>query len=303
MRSRDPLAGLSVFIAVTETLNFSKAAELLGLSKATVSTQLTDLESRLGVRLLHRNNRSVVLTEAGAAYRDALTGLVPQAKMAESEAKSFQEGRVGTIRMSVSPDLGQQYLSAIVARFLTNNPEINVTMDFSLEPVDLVERGFDVAIRGEMKMSDTLIIRRLASCGLILCASPGYLMNAEAISRPEDLTKHSCLHFSPLWWGRSWHFSRNGESETFVPISPRLETNDSISLCAAAKADAGVALLPEYVVQDDIQQGLLVQPLPEWKSADVPIHAVYPANRHIAVKVRHFVSVLAKELAAAFGGN
>jgi DNA-binding transcriptional LysR family regulator len=301
MKSRDPLAGLSIFITVAENLNFSRTASLLGLSRTTVTTQIQDLEDRLGVRLLQRNTRSVSLTEAGQAYKDALTGIISQAKEAEREAKSYQDERIGTIRISVSPDLGQQYLATIVATYIRDNPEINVVMDLSLEPVDLVEKGFDIAIRGTMSLPDSLVIRKLASCALVLCASPDYLNNAPDIFAPQDLNKHACLHFVPLSWGQTWRFTRsaNGE-ELSIQLAPRLETNDSISLREAARAGAGVALLPEYVVRADIDRGYLVHLLPEWRSADLPIHAVYPANRHITTKVRHFVSILAKALSVAF---
>lgn len=301
MKINDPLAGLSVFLSLAETLNFSRTATALGVSRATVTTQIQELEQRLGVRLLQRTTRNVALTEAGLVYKNALTGLLAQVKEAEREAKFYQDERIGTIRLSVSPDLGQQYLATMIADYLLQNPGLNIFMDLSLEPVDLVEKGFDIAIRGTMELADTLIVRKLASCGLVLCASPDYLAHASEIAYPSDLSAHACLHFLPLSWGQNWRFVRTADAEhCSVQFTPRLETNDSISLREAARAGAGITLLPEYVVRNELRTGSLVHLLPEWKSADLPIHAVYPANRHITAKIRHFVSFLAKALSVAF---
>ncbi|SPL62416.1 LysR family transcriptional regulator [Ochrobactrum soli] len=301
MKIRDPLAGLWVFLPLAETLNFSRTATTLGVSRATVTAQIQELEQRLGVRLLQRTTRYVALTEAGFAYKNALAGILAQAKEAEHEAKFYQDERIGTIRLSVSPDLGQQYLATMIADYLVQNPGLNILMDLSLESVDLVEKGFDIAIRGTMELADSLVVRKLASCNLVLCASPDYLSNSREIANPGDLSGHACLHFLPLSWGQNWRFVRAADNEhCSVHFTPRLETNDSISLREAARAGAGITLLPEYVVRNELRIGSLVHLLPEWKSAALPIHAIYPANRHITAKIRHFVSFLAKALSVAF---
>lgn len=301
MKSLDPLGGISVFVKVAETLNFSSAARQLGLSKTTVSVQLRELEARLGVRLLHRSTKGVSLTEAGKVYRRALADVMPRIIDAEREAKSLQAAAVGELRISVSPDLGQLYMAAIIAEFTTRYPNISVHMDASAEAIDLITGGFDLAIRATLDVEDTLIVRKLAATQLVVCASPGYLKTSDPIAKPSDLQRHQCLHFGPIRWGREWRFGAL-ENQEFVPINPRIETNDSICLRDCALGGAGVALLPMYVVAPQIESGSLVQVLSEWEVAEIPILAIYPANRHIAPKVKLFVDLLSKQFKSALAG-
>ncbi|TBF82658.1 LysR family transcriptional regulator [Rhizobium leguminosarum] len=299
MKSLDPLAGVSVFLKVAETLNFSRAAEQLGMSKATVSVQLQELEKRLGVRLVQRNTRSVALTEAGDTYRQSLGDLLGQVNEAQINAKALQDGTSGQIRLSVSPDLGQRYLSGAVADFSQLYPEIDIFMDFSLEPVDLVERGMDLAVRSTIANEQSLIVRRLATTSLVVCASPGYLRGRHDIVVPTDLLDHRLLHFSPLRWGREWHFQKSEQHEK-VSIPPRIEANDSIGLKEAAIRGAGITLLPRYLVTDELRNGQLVEILEDWVTAKLEINAVFPANRHISAKVKALVAHLSKALRHAF---
>lgn len=296
MKTLDPLAGLSAFLAVAESLNFSKAAETLGMSRATVSAQLQQLEQRLGMRLLQRNTRNVTLTEAGAAYRQALTGILPQIREAERAALSFQQETVGRLRISAPPDLAQDHLAQLVAEFLILNPAISIEMDLSHGAVNLVEQGFDLAIRGTISVEPNLITRQIGASEIILCAASSYLERRGIPQHPEELTQHDCLHFAPLRWGRVWPFHQ-GETALRVPLVPRFEINDGISLRAAALAGAGITLLPAFIAGAELREGRLRQVLSDWKIASIPIHAVYPANRHIAAKVRRFVGFLADRLA------
>lgn len=298
MRSLDPLGGISVFIKVAETLNLSRAAEQMGLSKATISGQLKELEAKLGVRLFHRNNRTVVLTEAGEVYKNALAGVVTQIGDAEREAKVFQEEAVGHLRVSAPPDFGQIHLPGVIADFIGAFPEINVQLELSPDAVDLVARGFDLAVRLTIAVDDNLIVRRLASAELIACASPTYLSVNEAISKPADLSRHPSLHFAPIKWGRTWHFKKEGLAIS-VQLHPKMESNDSVCLRECAIRGAGVTLLPDFVAADALSAGTLVRVLADWHIADIPVHAIYPANRHIAPKVRLFVDFLAKSLKAS----
>ncbi|WP_368517296.1 LysR family transcriptional regulator [Rhizobium sp.] len=302
MKTLDPLAGIAVFLTIAEALSFSRAAEQLGMSRATVSVQLRQLEMRLGVRLLQRNTRSVNLTEAGQIYLRALEGVLPQVQAADQEIRAVNEEAIGHIRLSAPPDLGQLFVAPLLADFITKYPNINVEMELSLEAVDLVGRGFDLAIRGTIAVDENLIVRRLMSSRLVACASPAYLAAAEPVHVPADLQRQAILHFAPLRWGRSWHFEK-GPIREQVNFTPRIETNDSVSLKAAVLRGAGIALLPSYVVWDALQNGSLVSLLPDWTAADLEIYAVYPAYRHIAAKVRTLVNYLARTLQMSLSEN
>ncbi len=296
MKTLDPLAGVAAFLSVAETLSFSRTAELLSMSRATVSAQVVELEKRLGIRLLQRSTRTVTLTEAGAAYVQAMSGVLPQVREAERAATSFQKDAVGRIRISSAPDLGPDHLVPAIAKFLELNPGISIELDLSLETVNLIDEKFDLAIRGTISVEPNVITRQLGTSPVVVCASPAYIERHGAPDHPNALSSHSCLHFSKLRWGRLWRFIRDGV-DAHVPIEPKLECNDGRSLLSAAVAGIGIALEPTFVVGPAIREGKLVRVLEDWEITTVPVHAVYPANRHIAVKVKTFVSFLAAHLA------
>jgi DNA-binding transcriptional LysR family regulator len=291
MKTLDPMMGVSAFLAVAEMLSFSRAAQRLGMSRPTVSAHVQELETRMGVRLLQRTTRTVSLTEAGRAYLEALSGVVPQIREAERAAVSFQKEAIGRIRISAPPDLGSDFLAPVIADFLMRNPGIDIELDLSIKAVNLVEEKFDLAIRGTIAIEPNVITRQIGSSPIIICASPVYIARFGCPSHPEDLKRHSCLHFAHLRWGRTWHFSRP-EEQLRIPIIPRFECNESKSLLAAALAGAGIALLPKFVVGSALREGGLQALLEDWNVTTIPVHAVYPANRHIAAKVRTFVDFL-----------
>ncbi|MBD9508252.1 LysR family transcriptional regulator [Ensifer sp. ENS10] len=295
MKSLDPLDGIAAFLTVSTHLSFTKAADELGMSRATVGAQVRQLEDRLGIRLFQRSTRKVVLTEAGAAYREALSGILPQIREAERTATSFQKEAVGRLRVSAPPDLGHLVIVPAVSEFLKLNPAVSIELDLSHRAVNLVEDGFDLAIRGRLEVDINLITRQLATSSLVISASPAYLAEHGAPKTPHDLANHFCLHFAELRWGRIWPFRRNDE-EFRIPIVPRLELNHSLGLRDAALLGVGIVLLPDFIVGEDLRQGRLVQLLPDWHISTLQLQAVYPANRHIAVKVRRFVSFLAGKL-------
>jgi DNA-binding transcriptional LysR family regulator len=296
MKTLDPLNGLAAFLAVADAASFSKAADALGMSRATVGAQVQALEKRLGIRLLRRTTRSVALTEAGAAYRQALAGVLPQVREAERAAGAFQTEAVGRLRISAPPDLGPDHVVPVVAAYLAANPAVTIDLDLSMDAVKLVEDGFDLAVRGTITLEPNLVTRQVGTSPIVVCASPGYLERHGVPQHPEALAGHACLHFSKLSWGRVWRFRRD-EASLHVPILPRLEVNDGRSLLHAALADAGIALEPSFVVGPAIRAGRLIPILTDWKLASVPVHAVYPDNRHVARKVRSFVAMLARSFA------
>ena len=295
MKSLDPLAGVSVFLTLAETLNFSKAASHLDLSRATVSAQLQSLEKRLGIRLFQRSTRNVVLTEDGAAYRQALTGVLPQIREAERAAASFQKEVVGRIRISAPPDLGHKHIVPLIAEFLKANPGVSIELDLSYGSVNLVEEGYDLAIRAAIAVEPNLITRQIGQAVVFACASPDYIKRHGMPRHPEELSAHSCLHLPVLRWGRMWLLTQ-GETTVRVPIIPRFEVNSGLSLREAALAGAGITLLPTFLIGADLKAGRLVALLEDWEVVSIPIHAVYPANRHITMKVRQFVSFVAERL-------
>lgn len=292
MKTVDPLHGLAAFLAVAEAESFTAAAAALGLTRATVSAQVAELEARLGVRLLHRSTRSVRLTLAGAAFRERLADLPGRMAEAERAARAEQTAPEGRLRVTAPPDLAMRFLVPWVAEFLARHPAISIEMELSNAPRKLIESHFDLAIRGTLEVGPNLITRAIGQSRLMTCARADYLARRGMPESPMDLMRHDLLHFSGLRQGRSWTYLQ-GEERVVVPVSPRLELSDGWALRTAALEGAGVAQLPAFIIGHDLREGRLVPLLTGWQGRPVPLHAVYPDNRLIAARVRTFVAFLA----------
>lgn len=298
MKTLDPLAGVTSFIAVSDLLNFGAAAERLGMSRATVSAQIGELEKRLGVRLFQRSTRHVRLTEAGEAYRVALGGVSGQVQEAERIAQSFQTEAVGKIKLTAPDELCERYVVPAMAEFLRDQPGLTMEIELGSRRVDIVKEGFDLAIRASLAVEPTLIVRRLTTSPVTLTASPAYLERRGAPQNPDELLRHDIVHHSGLKAGALWVL-RRGNEERRIPVTPHVQINMGSMLRDSAIAGLGVTYLPEFITGDAIRAGRLVRVLPEWRIQSVDVNAVYPSNRNITPKVRGFVSVLAKRFEGA----
>ncbi|MFN4193942.1 MAG: LysR family transcriptional regulator [Tabrizicola sp.] len=292
MKTVDPLHGLAAFLAVAEHESFTDAAAALGLTRATVSAQVADLEARLGVRLLHRSTRSLRLTSAGQAYQARLADLPGRVAEAERAARAEQTVPEGRLRVTAPPDLAMRFLVPWVAEFLAGHPGISIEMELSNAPRNLIESRFDLAIRGTLVVEENLITRPLGQSRLIACARADYLARRGIPQAPMDLAGHDLLHFSGLRQGRSWSFLRR-EERVDVPVTPRLELSDGWALRTAALEGVGVVHLPAFIIGHDLREGRLMPVLEDWQGRPVPLHAVYPDNRLIAARVKTFVTFLA----------
>jgi DNA-binding transcriptional LysR family regulator len=294
MKTRDPLAGLSAFVALAESLNFGAVAERLQMSRATVSAQVADLENRLGVRLFHRSTRAVRLTEAGEAYRVALGGVVGQVTQAGQIAQSYQTAGVGRIRLTAPDELCEKFVVPAMAAFLAQQPGITVDIDITSRRVDVIKDGFDLAIRASLAIEPNLIVRRLGTSPVTITAAPSYLERKGIPETPDDLAAHDIVHHSGLAAGGLW-VMRRGDEERRVPVAAHVSSNSGATLRDAAVAGLGITYLPEVITGDALRAGQLVRVLPEWKFRAVDVNAVYPSNRNITPKVRRFVIFLAQQ--------
>lgn len=293
MKTLDPLAGVTAFLAVAALLNFGAAAEQLGMSRATVSAQIGELERRLGVRLFQRSTRHVRLTEAGEAYRVALGGVSGQVEEAERIAQSFQTEAVGKIKLTAPDELCDRYVVPAMTEFLAHQPGLTMEIELTSRRVDIIKEGFDLAIRASLTVEPTLIVRRLATSPVSLTASPAYLERRGAPQHPDELLRHDIVQHSGLKAGALW-VMRRGDEERRIPVTPHVQINLGWVLRQSAIAGLGITYLPEFITGDAIRAGHLVRVLPEWRIQSVQINAVYPSNRNITPKVRGFVSVLAR---------
>ncbi|WP_172330510.1 LysR family transcriptional regulator [Mangrovicoccus sp. HB161399] len=297
MKTVDPLHGISAFLAVADHSSFTRAAEALGLTRATVSAQVAELEERLGARLFHRTTRAVRLTPSGEAYREGLADMRARVAAAERAARAQHSEPEGRLRVTAPPDLGQRFLIPWVHEFLETHPGIRMELELSNSARHLIEEQFDLALRGTLAIEENLVTRQIGQSRLHTCASPDYLAAHGMPAAPEGLAGHRILHFSPIRRGRRWRFERGGEQRE-VPVEPRLELSDGWALRLAALEGAGICQLPGFSVGGDLRSGRLVEILPDWRAGQIPLHAVYPDNRRIAQRVRAFTSFLARKAKA-----
>lgn len=282
---------MRIFAQVVDQGSFTRAAASLGLSKATISKQVARLEERLGARLLNRTTRRLHLTDAGQAYYQACSRILHEIEAAEGAVAQLQSKPRGRLRVSGPVSFGQRFLGAAIAELMTTYPELEVELVLSDRFVDIVEEGFDVAVRIASLTDSSLIARRLGPMRGYVCASPDYLRAHGHPQRPADLAGHNCLLYSHESTGPRWSFK--GESgQTTVQVEGTLRVNNGDVLRQAALHGVGLAFLPGFIVEEDIRRGRLVSVLEEWTEWDAGIYAVYPHRRHLAAKVRVFVDFM-----------
>ncbi len=289
------LNDIVVFTKVVETKSFTGAADALGLPKSTVSRKLAQLEERLGVRLVQRTTRKLALTEIGEAYYERCSRIVADIAAAEQLVTDMQSTPRGRLRVTASVDFSTRFLGEIVAEFLAQHPEINVELEATDRIVDLIEDGFDLAVRFGQMPESTLIARKLCSLHLILCASPAYLARRGAPQTVEELDEHDHVLFTPMSRNQTWTLA-NGDASYEFGRPARLATNNYGAVVDVARAGGGIALISEFMVTEEIQNGQLVRVLPDWQTRPTDVHAVYPARQNVPPRLTLFLDHLAKSL-------
>lgn len=295
------LNDIVVFTKVVETKSFTAAADLLGLPKSTVSRKLAQLEERLGVRLVQRTTRKLALTEIGEAYYERCARIVADIHAAEQLVTDMQATPRGRLRLTASVDFSTRFLGAIVADFLAQHRDVNVELEANDRVIDLIEDGFDVAVRFGTMPESTLIARRLCNVHLILCAAPSYLARHPAPNQIEELDAHDHVLFTPTSRNQNWTIHREssagaGEVSYEFGRPARLASNNFGAVRDAAVAGSGIALMSDFAVADDLRSGTLVRVLPEWATHPTEVHAVYPARQNLPPRLTLFLDHLAKSL-------
>ncbi|MGD0562497.1 MAG: LysR family transcriptional regulator [Roseiarcus sp.] len=289
----DRLAAIEAFVRVAEAQSFSEAARRLRSSKSAVSRNVGALESELGVRLFHRTTRSLTLTEAGRGYFERATRILADLEEANLAVSQLQSAPRGRLRVSAPMSFGFLHLAPALPDFLARYPEVAVDLAMNDRFVDLIDEGFDVAVRIGAMEDSSLIARRLAPIRRVVCASPAYFEARGLPLSPEDLKGHECLFNSNIASSQEWRFTAPDGKSWPVEVKGRLSANNGDALRAAALQGLGIVNLPTFIVGGDLQAGALVTALDEFISQDMAMSAVYPHSRHLSPKVRAFVDFLA----------
>ena len=282
-----------LFARVVQTGSFTRAAAELGLRKSTVSRNVSELEDRLGVRLLQRTTRKLSLTDAGRTYYDYCARVASEVDDAERAVTTLQETPRGLLRVTAPTNAA--FLGPIVADFLLENPDVQLEVFCTGRDVALVEEGYDLAIRAGDLADSTLVARSLGTVGWVLVATPAYLKKHGKPRSPDDLRPHAFVAFGAGTGTISMHFARAGESVQ-VALTPRMRVNDFDVVHAAVRASVGMALLPAFLCAEDLRAKRLTRVLRDWTTPSTPVHVVYPSKRHLAPKVKRFADHLQAQM-------
>ncbi|MCY0386023.1 LysR family transcriptional regulator [Robbsia sp. Bb-Pol-6] len=291
----DLYEAMTVFVRVVDSGSMTAAAERSDISTTMVGNHLRWLEKRLGVSLLRRTTRRQGLTEFGAAYYQRCVEILGLVNDAERMAETTHATPQGTLRITAPPAFGAEYLMSRLDDYLSRHPAIRLDVVLTDRIVDLVEEGFDAAIRLGTLATSSLVARPLMDYGLTICAAPAYLTRRGAPAGPLDLATHDCLAFTyPAgtewrWTERQWRMQGPAGEERCVDVSGRVSVNNAQALRRAALSGLGVAMLPNALVAEDLAHGRLVALMDAYRLPTRPMHLVYPADRFKGPKLRSFV--------------
>lgn len=297
-RNLDDFQSMAVFVRVLETGSLSAAARALGATPSAVSKRVSQLEEQLGVRLLERTTRALAATEAGQVFYERCARILRDVEEAELAVTEMGNTPRGTIRVSALTLLGEEHLGPLLGAFTARYPNLRVDVDLSDRKVNLVEDGYDLAIRG-MEIGaipdSSLIARKLATVNRIICAAPSYLARRGVPRSLADLVEHDCLHYTPIPLHKEWSF-KTPEGMQAIPVVPRVQINSALALRGAAIGGSGLVRTSRLAVAQAIRDGALVPVLAEHESAEFGLFAVYPAGKHALPKVKAFVEFLLQDL-------
>jgi DNA-binding transcriptional LysR family regulator len=298
----DSLSSLATFVHAAETRSFTQAGRILGLSSSAIGKTIARLEAHLGVRLFHRSTRSISLTPEGEMLLESCRRILQEIGDVERELAGNRATPRGKLRVSL-PILGGLFAPTL-AGFMAKYPEIELDLDYSDRLVDIVNEGFDVAIRTGEGVDSRLMSRRLGLYHLVLVASPGYLKRAGTPQVPADLIGHACLHHRYPTTGKleRWPF-RQDDKGPDVPLPIAAAASTLAPLLEMAEADCGITCVPDFTVEPSVKAGRLVRVLDDFLDHENVFRAVWPSSRHIAPRLRVFLDYFGANLFPAQNGG
>lgn len=289
----DRFSSLTAFVRVVDSGGFSAAARRLNMSTTMVSNHVQALEDRLGVRLLNRTTRKVNLTEVGQAYYGRATQILADLEQADDIASELQSVPRGTLRVHIATHM-VPFVTPVVAELLKTCPELKIDLRMGEADVDLIEEGYDVALRMTPPPDSSLIVRSLATWRHVLCCSHGYLEKHGRVQKLDELAAHNCGRHLNYPFGDEWRFLDRKGTPASVRISGSFVTNSGEALRKVALEGAAVCLMAGFLISDDLEAGHLVRLLPEYRTVELSMNAVYPHKHHLSAKVRTFIDMLVR---------
>jgi LysR family transcriptional regulator, regulator for bpeEF and oprC len=295
LSAMNKLQAMEVFVQVVDAGGFTRAAENMQLPKATVSTLIQSLEQVLQIKLLHRTTRQVSVTSDGAAYYERCLRILADVREAEESLSHTRANPGGRLRVDATTGVANDVIIPALPKFFARYPDIVLELGCSDRPVDLIEEGVDCAIRGGALPDSGLIARRVGVLQFATCAAPAYIARHGRPSHPSELAQHRCVNYFSPKTGKTfdWDFTR-GDERIEMPVPASVAVNDSTAYVRAGLAGLGVMQMATYTIAPLLASGQLELLLEDWTSAPVPLHVVYPQNRHLSAKLRVFVEWIAE---------
>ena len=291
----DTLQAMRTFVAVVDAGSFVGAMDATGLSKPAVSRQVADLEASLGGRLLQRTTRRLSVTDEGRTYYQRCKDILQAVEEAQAEVGASTLQAQGVLRIGAPLTFGVLHLAPLWGRFVAENPQVSLDIVLSDRVVDLVEEGYDLVVRIGRPTDSYLISRPLATSRVLVCASPGYLARRGTPVHPHELAQHDVISYSYSSHGDEWHFE-GPQGPVSARICSRFHANNGDTCRAAALADQGVILQPDFLIHDDLRDGRLVELMPDFRVGELSIQALYPTRKQLPLKVRRLVDFLVEAL-------
>lgn len=292
----DRLTSLIVFGRVVNSGGFSAAARHLNMSVTMVSNHVQSLEDRLGARLLNRTTRKVSLTEIGKVYYERSTQILADLEEADRIVGSLHATPRGTLRIYTSAHI-IRFLTPVIDEFIGLYPAVSIELTMGERSVDLIEDGFDLAIRTVPPPDSSLVVRKLTPWRHVLCCSQAYLDGHPEPKQLSDLAHHICLQYAFYPYGSEWRFEDATGAKESVQVSGNVMTNSAETLRGLALNGRGLFLAPSFVVGDDIASGALIQILPDRRPVEFAINAIYPHRHYLSTKVHSFIDLVAARFA------
>lgn len=297
----DQLQTMRAFVAVADAASFTAAAARLQISRAMASKHVMDLEAHLGLRLLNRTTRTVSLTEAGASYAARCRDIIEAIEAAEREVSSQAAEPVGRLRVSAPVFFGSTCVAPLIQDYARRFPGVGVDLALEDRFVDLIEEGYDLAIRVGRLEDSSLVARRVATTRLMVCGAPAYLDLRGRPRVPADLADHECLQYSYATVGSAWTFEGPHGREV-VRLSGRFACNSAEALCMMAVSGLGLVYAPDFYVAQRLRTKELEQVLGDYMGEPLGVFVVHPSRRYVPSKVRSFVEFIASALAERLPG-
>ncbi|MCH1917876.1 LysR family transcriptional regulator [Shewanella sp. A3A] len=291
------LEPIAIFTHVARAGSFSSAARRLGISKSKVSTQVADLEHRLGVQLIQRTTRSLSLTEAGNLLYAQGEELLRGADQAVASVHNLNDATRGVLKLGISQSFGTAHIIPALPEFMERHPELELQVSLLDHKVDVVNEGLDLLLTMSEQLPLGMVARPLMKCQFLLLASPDYIKRHGMPERPEQLVEHNCLVYHGEWHEHSvWQF-RRGEDYCEIGVSGNFRVDNAPALKTAAVNGLGVVYMATYLLENEIEEGKLVPMLTDWHLVNhLPLQAVYPRRKHLAPKVSAFIEFIKEHI-------